>query len=75
MMQLSRKMMIHQSVTTSSLRIKILKIDKFGPFSCDNDYNSKTDIFRNVFSFIINHCDPKQANRACIVYKYTLIEF
>ena len=32
--------MTHHSVMMSSLRIKILKIDKFGDFSCDIDYNS-----------------------------------
>ena len=26
-----------------SLHIKIFKIDKFGDFSCDIDYNSRTD--------------------------------
>ena len=43
----------------SSLLIKILKIDKFGDFSCDIDYNSRTDVFRNVISLIINQCDPR----------------
>ena len=45
------------SVMMSSLRIKILKIDKFG-FSCDIDYNSRTEVFRDVISLIINQCDP-----------------
>ena len=27
-------------------------IDKFGDFSCDIDYNSKTDVFRVVIYFI-----------------------
>ena len=54
------QMMTHHFVMTSSLRIKILKIDKFGDFSCDIDYNSRTDIFRDVFSFIINHWDPRR---------------
>ena len=31
-------MMTHHSVNTSSLRIKILKIDKFGDFSSDIDF-------------------------------------
>ena len=53
-------MMTHHSVMTSSLRIKILKIDKFGDFSCDIDYNGSTDVFRNVISLIINQCDPKR---------------
>ena len=30
--------MTHQFVMTSSLLIKILKIDKLGDFSCDKDY-------------------------------------
>ena len=46
--------MTHHFVMTSSLLIKILKIDKFGEFSCDIDYNSRTDVFRDVFSIIIN---------------------
>ena len=41
-------MMTHHSVMTSSLRIKIFKIEKFGDFSCDIDYNCRTDIFRDV---------------------------
>ena len=57
-------MMIHHSVMTSSLRIKILKIDNFGDFSCDIDYNSRTDIFSDVFSFIINYCDPRHPQGA-----------
>ena len=35
--------MTHHFVMTSSLLTKILKIDKFGDFSCDIDYNSRTD--------------------------------
>ena len=56
-------MMTHHFVMTSSLRIKILKIDKFCDFSCDIDYNSRTDVFRDVISLIINQCDsgrPKE---------------
>ena len=37
-MQLSSKKITHHSVMTSSLLFKILKIDKFGDFSCDIDY-------------------------------------
>ena len=37
--------MTHHSVMTSPLRIKIKKIDKFGDFSCDIDYDSTTDYF------------------------------
>ena len=41
-------------VMTPSLHIKILKIDKFGDFSCDIDYNSRKDVFRDAIYFIIN---------------------
>ena len=34
--------MTHHLVMTSSLPLKILKIDLFGDFSCDIDYNSRT---------------------------------
>ena len=60
MMQLSSKMMTHHFVMTSSLRIKIFKIDKFGDFSCDIDYDSRTDVFRDVLSLIINQCDSRR---------------
>ena len=49
---------------TSSLLIKILKLDKFGDFSCDIDYNSRTDVFRNVISLLIDHCDPRRPQGA-----------
>ena len=50
-----QKMMTHHSVMTSSLRIKNVKIDKFGDFSCDIDYSSRTDVFRDVFPiYLIN---------------------
>ena len=35
--------MTHHSVMTSSLLIKILKIDKFGDFSSDIDFKTKMD--------------------------------
>ena len=54
--------MTHHSVMTSSLRIKILKIDKFCDFSCNIDYNSRTDVFRDVISLIINQCGPRRPN-------------
>ena len=57
-------MMTHHSVMTSLLRIKILKIDKFGDFSSDIDFNTKMDIFRDVISLIINQCDPRRPKRA-----------
>ena len=53
-------MMTHHPVMTSSLRIKDLKIDKFDDFSIDSDFNSKTDIFRDVISLKINQCDPRR---------------
>ena len=52
-------MMTHHFVMTSSLRIKNFKIDKFGNFSSNIDYNSMTDIFRDAISLIINQCDPR----------------
>ena len=59
MMQLSSKIMTHHSVMTSSVLIKILKIDKFGDFSCDIDFNSRRDVFRDVISLIINQSRPQ----------------
>ena len=38
-------MMTNHSVMTSLLHIKIFKINKFGDFSCDIDYNRRIDIF------------------------------
>ena len=63
MMQLSSKM-THHSVMTSSLRINILKIDKFGDYSSDINYNSKTDVFRDVISLIITQCDSRRPKGA-----------
>ena len=57
-------MMTHYPVMTSSLSIKILKIDKFGDISCDIDYNISTGVFRDVISLIINQCDPSRAPHA-----------
>ena len=54
MMQLSSKSDDSSFVMSSSLHIKNLKIDKFGDFSCDIDYNIRTDVFRDVISLIIN---------------------
>ena len=56
--------MTHHFAMTSSLLIKILKIDKFGDFSCDIDYNSRIDVFRDVISLIINQCNPRRPKRA-----------
>ena len=41
---------------TSSLLIKILKIDKFCVFSSDIDFKTKMDIFRDDISRLINQC-------------------
>ena len=46
-------MMTHHSVMTSSLSIENIQIGKFGDFSCDFDYNSRTAVFRDVISYII----------------------
>ena len=51
-------------VMPSSLLHKIFKIDKFGDFSCDIDYNTRTDVFRDVISPIINQCDPRRPKGA-----------
>ena len=40
------------------------KIDKFGDFSSDIDYNSRTDIFRDVISLLMNQCDPRRPKGA-----------
>ena len=56
--------MTHHFVMTSSLLIKILKIDKFGDFSSNIDYNNKTDVFIDVISLIIDQCDPRSPNGA-----------
>ena len=49
---------------TSSLLIKNFKIDKFGDFSSDFDYDSRTDIFRDDISLIINQCDSRRPKGA-----------
>ena len=58
-MQPSLKMMTHHSVMTSSLRI-----NNFGDFSSDIDFNSKTYVFRDVISLIINQCDLRRPKGA-----------
>ena len=53
----------HQTIIknmTSSLLIKNRKIDKYGDFSSDFDYNSKTDVFRDVIYLIINQREPRR---------------
>ena len=56
--------MTHHPVMLSSLCMIILKIDKFGDFSCDIDYNSRTDVFRDVIPLIINQCYPRRSQGA-----------
>ena len=56
-------MMTHHSVSPS-LRNKILIIYKFGDISCDIDYNSMTDVFRDVISLIFNKCDHRRPKSA-----------
>ena len=60
--------MTHHSVITSSLRIKILKIGKFD-FSCDMDYKSRTDVFRDFISVIIDQSDSRRPKGASGGYK------
>ena len=52
--------MANHSIMTLSLRIKNLKIDKFDYFLSDIDFTIKTDIFRDVFSLIINQCELRR---------------
>ena len=40
------------------------KIDKFGDFSSDIDYNSRTDILRDAISLIMNQCDSRRPKGA-----------
>ena len=51
--------MTHHFAMTSSLLIKILKIDKFGVFLSDIDFKTKMDIFRDDISRLINQCHPQ----------------
>ena len=53
--------MTHHFVMTSSLHIKILKIDKFDDFSFDIDFNSRAEVFIDAISLIIYQCDPKRS--------------
>ena len=57
-------MMIHRFVMTSSLLIKNFKIDKFGDFSSDIDYHSRTYIFIDDISLIMNQCDSRRPKGA-----------
>ena len=73
--------MTHHSVMMmSSLCIKNKKIDKFGDFTSDIDYNSRTYVLSDVIYLIINHCEPRRPkgascghNRVLIVRMYMVI--
>ena len=54
-----QRMLTHHSDTTSSLRIKNWKIDKFDDFSSDIHYNSKTYVFKDIH-LIINQCESRR---------------
>ena len=54
MMQLSSKSDDSSFYYVVIITHKNFKIDKFGDFSCDIDYNIRTDVFRDVISLIIN---------------------
>ena len=56
----------------SSLRSKNLQIDKFDDFSSDIDLNSKTYIFRDAISLIINQCEPSCPKGAFGEYKVSV---
>ena len=57
-------MLTHHFFMKSSLLIKILKIDNFGDFSSDIEFNSSIDVFRDVIYLIINQCDPRRPKGA-----------
>ena len=52
--------MAHHSIMTSSLLIKNLKTEKFGDFSCNLDYNSRTQVFSDAIHLIIDQCDHRR---------------
>ena len=66
MIQPSSKMMTYHFVMPSSLRIKIYK---FGDYPCDIDYNSRTDVFRHVFTLIVNQCGSRRPKGASAGHK------
>ena len=78
MMQLSSKNDDSSLCYDVTITLQNFKIDKFGDFSCDIDYNIRTGVFRGVISLIINQCDPSgahkvsasraaQASKACLL--------
>ena len=65
------KMITHHSVMTSSLFINSLIIDKFCIFLSVIDYNSKTDVFRDVIYVLFTQCElrrPMDASGGSEVY-------
>ena len=42
------------------------KIDKFGDFSSFIDFKTKTNIFRDDISLIINQCHPRATERSLL---------
>ena len=70
-------MLTHHSVMTSSLRFKILKIDKFGDFSCDFGYNSMTEVHWNflISNSLISNIALLAANLQVPVVNFVLIMF
>ena len=66
-------MMTHHFVMTSSLLIKILKIDNLGDFSCDIDITVGQTYLEMFFSLIINQCYPRRPNGASGGHKVSAI--
>ena len=64
MMQLSSKNDDSSLCYDVIIMHQILKIDKFGDFSRVIDHNSRTDVFRDVVSLIINQCNPRRPQGA-----------
>ena len=48
------------------LPLHIKKFDKFGDSSVDIDYNSKTDVFRDLIYLTINQCEPRRSKDASV---------
>ena len=56
----------YDAITTHQ---KNLQIYKFDDFSSDIDFNSKTDIFSDVISLIINQSEPRRPKGASSGHK------
>ena len=70
MIQLSSK--DDDSSLSYDVIVKHQKNYKFDDFSSDIDYNSKTDISRDVSFLINNQCDPKRPNGASGRHKVSI---